>query len=136
MRSDGADKSHHCRREAPTGQRNQRDFAGHFGLGHRLCAHPGDRRRKFGQEADAEAGGNHHLNPVLAFALKPDAHAEAARSQLVREVVAILAIDPPQIGFACDIADCDLVLLFEAVPGGERNAEAQSLMLAMLYAGA
>ena len=109
MRSDRADKRQHCRGETPAGQGNQRDFTGHLGLGHGLCAHPRDRGRKFGQEADAEAGGNHHLNPVLAFALKPDAHAEAARSQLVREVVAILAIDPPQIGFAGDIADLDLV---------------------------
>src|SRR6516165_10263437 len=124
MRSDRADKRHHRRGETPARQRNQRDFAGHFGLGHRLCAHPGDRRRKFGQEADAEAGGNHHLDPVLAFALKPDADAEAARSQLVREVVAILAIDPPQIGFAGDIPDFDMIFLLEMMPGGERNAEA------------
>src|SRR6516165_3244635 len=66
MRSDRADKRHHCRREAPTRQRNQRDFAGHLGLGHGLCAHPRDGRRKFGQKADAEAGGNHLDGEAIA----------------------------------------------------------------------
>ena|SRR6516225_2346978 len=70
-----------------------------------------DRWRKFRQKADAEAGRDHHLNPVLALALKAHLHAEPALMQPVGEIVAVLAIDPSEIRLAGNVRNADAVLL-------------------------
>jgi hypothetical protein len=45
-------------------------------------------------------------------------------AQAVGEIVAIFAVDPPQIGLAGDVDDPDSVLLLQPVAGREGNAEA------------
>ena len=45
-------------------------------------------------------------------------------AQAIGEIVAIFAVDPPQIGLAGDVDDPDAVLLLQPVAGREGNAEA------------
>jgi len=83
---------------------------------------PGIVGEKIQAESNPEPGGDHHLDPVLALALKPDPHGKAKRPELVGEVIAVFAIDPPQAGFPGDIRDA--ILLVQPVPGWKGDTEA------------
>src|ERR1700719_1205151 len=65
------------RREAPAGDRHQRDLADHFRVGNESSEDAGDGRRKLRDKADAEPGGDHHLNPVLTLAAEADLDRES-----------------------------------------------------------
>src|ERR1051325_6042553 len=122
----GPDRAHEGQyrgRKPSAGHRHQRDLAHDFGVADRLRAHARDRRRELGQEADAEPGGDHHLDPILALALEPGPNGEPMLAQPIGEVVAVFAVDAPEIGLAGDIADADPVLLLTAVPGPKGDAK-------------
>jgi len=63
------------------------------------------------------------LNPILALALKSHPHRKTQRSQLLSEIIAIFAVNPPQVGFAGDIRDLDTILLVKPMPGRKGYAE-------------
>ena len=90
-----ADEGKYRGREAPSRHRHQRHLARDFRIGNRLRPHAGDGWREFRQKTDTEPGRDHHLDPVLTLALKPDLHGKAAFAQPVGEVVAVFAVDPP-----------------------------------------
>src|SRR5260370_33714911 len=59
------------RREAPTGDRHQRDFADDFRLGNEASHDAGDRLRELRDKADAEPGTDHSLDPIIPPAAEP-----------------------------------------------------------------
>src|SRR6516164_2358359 len=122
-----ADEGKYRGREAPPRHRDQRNLARDFGVGYGLRPHAGDGWRKFRQKADTEAGGDHHLDPILAFALEADAGREPMLAQSVGEIVAVFAVDPPQVGLAGNIDDADPVLLLESMPDGKRDAKSLAI---------
>ena len=76
-----------------------------------------------GIKADAEPGGDHHLNPVLTLAAEADLDRKTVLAAALVQVVLIFAIDPREIGLPGDIGDAHPVLLPEAMAHREGDAE-------------
>src|SRR5258708_244386 len=111
-----------CRRETPAGDRYQRDLADDFRV-NEPSEDAGDSRRKLRDKADAEAGGDHHLDPVLALAAEADLDREPVLAAALVQVVLIFTIDSREIGLPGDIRDAHPVLLPEAMAHREADAE-------------
>ena len=75
------------RRETPARDRHQRDLADDFRVGNEPSDDAGDSRRKLRDKADAEAGGDHHLDPVLALATEADLDRESVLAAALVQVV-------------------------------------------------
>src|SRR5260370_292792 len=65
------------RRKAPAGDRYQRDLADDLRVGNEPSEDARYGRRKLRDKADAETGGDHHLDPVLALATDADLDRES-----------------------------------------------------------
>src|SRR5260370_32502070 len=121
------------RRKAPAGDRHQRDLADHFRVGNEPSEDARDGRRKLRDKADAETGGDHHLNPVLTLAAEADLDCESVLAAALVQVVLLFTIHPRQIGLAGHIGNADPVLLPEAMAHRERDAESLAVYRAALH---
>src|SRR5436190_6694226 len=74
-------------------------------------------------EADAQAGRHHGLDPVLPFTAVNFACFESPRIASLPQDVAILAIYAQQVILAGDLVDLDRILLGKAVAERKRNNE-------------
>jgi len=84
---------------------------------------PGMVGENSGRKRTTKSGCDHHLDPILAFALEADTGREPMLAQSVGEVISVFAVDPTQVCLPGDINDRDTVLLFKPMAGREGDAE-------------
>ena len=111
------------RREASTGDRDQRNLADHFWLGNDASEDAWDCRRELRDKADYEPGSDHRLDPVLPLAAEADLERKSLLAAALVQMVLVFAVDPGEISLASNIRNADPVLLMKAMAHRERNAE-------------
>ena len=99
------------RRPATVTRHTSRDD---FRLGDGPHLKAGDDGAVFGDEADAQAAGDHVLDPVLALARIGIERRDAALVAELRQVVPILAIEAPEVDLAVDRGDRDRIVFAPA----------------------
>src|SRR5262249_59689933 len=119
---DCTDEREHGGREAPAGHRHERHLADDLRFADRLRPNTRYRGGKLGQETDTKPGGDHHLDPILPLALESDLRRQTLFAQTLGKIVAVLAVDAPEIGLASDIGNSNTVLLLQPVPCRKSNA--------------
>src|SRR5258708_8392775 len=111
------------RREAPTGDRHQRDFADDFRLGNDASHNAGNRRRELRDKADSEPGSDHRLDPVLSLAAEADLERKSLLAAALAQMVLVFAIDPGKISLTSDIRNTHPILLAKTMAHRERDTE-------------
>src|ERR1700758_1209362 len=110
-------------RETPARDRYQGDLADNFRVGNHPSENAGDRRRELRYKADSKPGGDHRLDPILAFTAEADLERKPVLATALVQVVLVFAIDSRKVSLSGDIGDADPVLLPEAMTHRECDAE-------------
>jgi hypothetical protein len=82
---------------------------------------------ELGYDADTQTAGDHVLYPVFAFAGEDKRRIGLTPISYFGQVVAILAIDAPQVAFTIDLAHGDTVQSCEAMAFGKSDHETLSI---------